>query len=143
MKVTHMFTSINANKLTVNSIVTARIWLGNSKYAYKQTRVLRVANSKLKVSTEGFVFEGLEVVQSEGVVKVMHNGKARRVTFVQVKNTQLLALAAPAASNTLANATQATAKRVLTDAQKARKNELARAKRAARAAAVAAAAATM
>ena len=131
-----MFKSVNANKLTVGQMVLARIWLGNGKYEFRQTRVLAVQTGKLNHSRGGFKFEGLETVESWGSVKVMHNGKVRRATFLQAEALRFPALAAPESTAEVVEAVEPVAaskpaRKPLTAEQKARKNELARARRAA------------
>lgn len=123
-----MLTSIRANRLSAGQLVLARIWMGNGKYEFVQTRATAVPQGKLKEGTEGFAFERLENVPSEKAVKVMFAGRARRVTFLALQMPSQLALPAPATVE--APVAKKRVRKPLTAAQKARKNELARARRA-------------
>lgn len=123
-----MFASVRANKLSAGQQVLARVWKGNGKYDYVRTQVLEVPTGKLKEGTNGFVFEGFDNVPCKGAVKVNVDGKARRVTFLALKEQAFLALPAPESKKDAATATK---RKPLTEEQKARKNELARARRAA------------
>ena len=126
-----MLTSVRANRLSAGQLVLARVWMGNGKYAYVQTRATAVPDGKLKSGTEGFAFERLENVPSAGAVKVKFEGRTRRVTFLALQTPTQLALPAPVAEVAAEAAPAAKrARKPLTEAQKARKNELARARRA-------------
>lgn len=77
-----MFKSINANKIEAGQAVVARIWMGAGNYVMQDVVAKSVGTDKLKNSTEGFAFEGLDVFGREGALYTNVGDVARRVTFM-------------------------------------------------------------
>ena len=129
------FTSIRAPKLQTGKLYVAQIWATRNRRVAKLVRVREVVGGKIN--------EGLTVVCDEftattngPILTTLVDGKQLRVTFGTLVESTLL-LPAPRASEVATNIVESAVERVkkarkpLTAEQKARKNELARARRAA------------
>ena len=125
------FNSVRGNKLVAGRMYVAQIWATRNRREVKLVRVTSITapgkiKDGVKVRTDAFAATTID-----GVLTTMHEGKLVRVTFGTV-GTQMLALPAPAtAREEVKQVIERAARKPLTAEQKARKNELARARRAA------------
>lgn len=132
------FNSIRGNKL-VAGLFVAQLWMTKNRRVAKLVRVREVVGGKINEGVT-VVCDELTATTVDGTLKTLVDGKMVRVTFGTVVE-QVLMLPAPtqeaafdAAMETVELHIAEKAKRVrkpLTAEQKARKNELARARRAA------------
>lgn len=133
------FNSVRGNKL-VAGLFVAQLWMTKNRRVAKLVRVREVVGGKINEGVT-VVCDELTATTHDKVLQTMVDGKMVRVTFGTLVD-QELALPAPstqeaafdAAMETVEQHIEAKAKRVrkpLTAEQKARKNELARARRAA------------
>lgn len=132
------FNSVRGNKL-VAGLFVAQLWMTKNRRVAKLVRVREVVGGKINEGVT-VVCDELTATTHDKVLQTMVDGKMVRVTFGTLVD-QVLALPAPtqeaafdAAMETVEQHIEAKAKRVrkpLTAEQKARKNELARARRAA------------
>lgn len=134
------FNSIRANKLVAGMFV-AQIWATKNRRIAQMVRVRKVIGNKINTGIE-VVCDEFTASTVDGTLKTKVGDKMLRVTFGTI-TSPFLALPAPTAKEAVFDdamkaveqniaKTEKRARKPLTEAQKARKNELARARRAAK-----------
>ena len=123
------FNSVRAPSLVAGKLYVAQIWATRNRRVTKMVRVREVIGSRIKDGMK-VVCDEFTAVTDGAVLAVDIHDKMYRVTFGTMVDDVLL-LEAPKVAENIVNEAVKKARKPLTAEQKARKNELARARRAA------------